>query len=372
MNRLRSALKQSAALLLATITVVSTPVAAAALQIELIVRTVNNFTQRDEVTAFFERAAAAGVSTVYLNVKQDEDDERPSGQVFYASKIAPIATGYEHFDALAAAVEEAHRRHIKLIAWLPQFHDQMAARAHPEWQMVAKTNGLAKPYLGKRSVEYFINPIDPAAQAYETSLVLEVLQHYAVDGIALDWLRFDDLNMDVGPLTRTMAQREIGIVPLQLDFSKTSAATRRWETWRAAKIGAYTHQLRQAMHTIRPAAHLMAFVLPPEFTEVGQNLAVFSADLDEVLPMAYFMDWKFAPDWIGGKLMQDIERKRSAHTSVVPTLDGTGTNAQNIAILTDLRKKYPGVNRIAWFSAVYWQPHQIDRIVTLHRAAERR
>ena len=339
------------------------------LQIELIVRTINNFTSRDEVNSFFDRIKTAGVSAVYLNVKQDEDDERPSGQVYYASKIAPIAAGYEHFDVLAAALEEAHRHGIKLIAWMPQFHDQMAVRAHPSWQMMAKKNGVAKLYQGKRSVEYFVNPIDPDVQAYEASLVLEVLQHYAVDGIALDWLRFDDVNMDVGPVTRALARQELGIDPMTLDFAKSTVATRRWHEWRAAKIGAYTRHLRKSMQAIRPSVRLTAFVLPPEFTEVGQNLAVFSDDLDDVLPMAYFKDWNFGADWVGGKLMQDVERKRTAHTVVKPTLDGTGTTAQNVTILSDLRKKYPGIASVAWFSAVYWQPQQIDRIVAIHRTA---
>ncbi|MDP9108458.1 MAG: family 10 glycosylhydrolase [Pseudomonadota bacterium] len=344
-------------------------ISTAPLQIELIVRTVNNFTERDEVNRFFERAHNAGVTAVYLNVKQDEDDERPSGQVYYASKIAPIAAGYEHFDALAAAVEEAHRHDIKLIAWMPQFHDQMAARAHPGWQMTAKKNGMATAYTGKRSVEYFVNPIDPEVQAYETSLVLEVVNHYAVDGVALDWLRFDDINMDVGPVTRALAKEELGIDPITLDFDHPSAGTRRWQVWRAAKIGAYTRQLRERMHAVRPAVRLTAFVLPPEFTEVGQNLAEFSNDLDEVLPMAYFKDWNFASSWVGGRLMQDVERKRTKHTIVKPTLDGTGTTEENVAILADLRKKYPGVASVAWFSAVYWQPQQIDRIVAIHQRA---
>lgn len=345
------------------------PVAKVPLKIELIVRTVNNFTNRGEVNLFFERARAAGVTTVYVNVKQDEDDERPSGQVYYASKIAPIAAGYEHFDALAAALEEAHPRDIKVVAWMPQFHDQVAARAHPDWQMMSKQNGVATPYQGKRRVEYFVNPIDPAVQDYEASLVLEVLQHYAVDGVALDWLRFDDTNMDVGPVTRALAKRDIGIDPMTLDFDRSSTKTRRWQAWRAAKIGAYTRQLRQRMHAVKPGVLLTAFVLPPEFTEVGQDLADFSNDLDEVLPMAYFIDWNFGADWVAGKLMQDVELKRALHTVVKPTLDGTGTTEQNVAILIDLHKKYPGVASVAWFYARYWQPQQIDRIVAIHRRA---
>lgn len=343
--------------------------AAAPLGIELIVRTVNNFSNREDAADFFEQAENANVSVVHLNVKQDEDDERPSGEVYYASAIAPIAAGYEHFDALAASIEQAHQRGIKVYAWLPQFHDQAAMRAHPEWQMIANVNGVSKAFHGKNDLEYFVNPIDPAVQAYQLSVIVEVVKNYPVDGISLDWLRFDDVNMDVGPYTRQLAQTEIGLDPMHLDFSTPSADLDRWQDWRAGKISAYVQKVRQAIQAIRPSVQLGAFVLPPEFTEVGQDVALFSKDLDEVLPVAYFKDWKFSPSWVSTKLMADLERKRTPNTVIKPTLDGTGTFKHNVQILTDIQQDFPDVNAIAWFSAVYWEPAQIKRIVKIHRAA---
>ncbi|WP_034295967.1 family 10 glycosylhydrolase [Herbaspirillum sp. RV1423] len=341
------------------------------LQIELVVRTVNNFKTKKDISDFFRHAKKAHVTLVHLNVKQDEDDERPSGQVYYASSIAQIAAGYEKFDVLAAAIAEGHRLGIKVYAWMPQFHDQAAMRLHPEWQMQSAEEGSSRAYKGKNNTEFFINPINPDVQAYERSLIAEVARNYRVDGISLDWLRFDDVNMDVGDYTRQLAIQEIGIDPLLLNYAEPSASSAAWQRWRARKIGAYVRGVRETLKDVRPGVKLAAFLLPPEFTEVGQNLAAFSADLDEVLPMAYFKDWGRSAGWVSGKLMQDVVRKKSSSTQIKPTLDGTGTEKQNIGILIDIRKMFPEVRSIAWFSAVYWQPAEMERIAAMHKAAMR-
>jgi uncharacterized lipoprotein YddW (UPF0748 family) len=342
---------------------------AARLDIELVVRTVNNFRNQREVATFFRNARRAQVTAVHVNVKQDEDDERPSGQVYYASRIATVAAGYGDFDALAAAVTEGHRLGIKVYAWMPQFHDQEALRQHPAWQMQAAQQGRSKPYSGKRHTEFFINPIDPAVQTYERSLIEEVARNYRVDGISLDWLRFDDINMDTGELTRALARQEIGLDPLQLNFDEGQAATAIWQRWRTQKIAAYVRSVRQSLRRIRPDLKLGAFLLPPEFTEVGQNLASFSADLDEALPMAYFNDWGRSAKWVNAQLIPDVLRKKSANTQLKPTLDGTGSTAQNIDILVGIRKNFPQLRSVIWFSAGTWQAAEIQRIVTIHRTA---
>ena len=340
----------------------------APLQIELVVRTVNNFFSPQDVVVFFNRAQRANVKVVYLNIKQDEDDERPSGHVYYASSIAPIAAGYEKFDVLAAAITEAHRRNIKVVAWMPQFHDQAAAKAHPHWQMMAKELGQSVPFQGKGRLEYFVNPLHPELQAYQLSLIAEVVKNYDVDGIALDWLRFDDYHMDTSPFTRALAVQELGLDPMDIDFSQPSAGRERWNLWRSQKIADYTRQVRSTIQQIKPQVTLSAFVLPPEFTEVGQNLRLISPYLDQVLPMAYFEDWQFPHAWVTDRLMSDVSRLKADRTIIKPTLDGRGTTEQNVLILKSLQKKDPHVQAIIWFSAFYWRPQVMERIVKIHKA----
>src|SRR5215470_16121032 len=159
---------------------------------EIIVRTVNNIRSPGDASALVSLAAQHGVSTINLAARQDEDDEIPSGLVFYASQIAPRAPGFDTFDALRDTIREAHRHGLKVRAWMPQFHDQIAARAHPQWQMRHFKGGRVAPYAGRNRKEYFVNPLSAAVRDYQTSLIEEVARGYDVDGIVVDWLRFDD------------------------------------------------------------------------------------------------------------------------------------------------------------------------------------
>jgi hypothetical protein len=53
---------------------------------------------------------------------------------------------------------------------------------------------------------------------------------------------------------------------------------------------------------------------------------------------------------------------------IKPTLDGTGSVVDNVAILRSLRRNHPKVDSILWFSAVYWQADALRRITDIHRA----
>lgn len=73
---------------------------------EVIVRTVDNFKNHNDVVKFMNNAKKRNVSVINLNVKEDEDDAVPSGYVFYPSTIAPIAAGYANFDAVKDVIKK--------------------------------------------------------------------------------------------------------------------------------------------------------------------------------------------------------------------------------------------------------------------------
>ena len=312
----------------------------------------------EEVAYFMDGAVSAGVSTVHVIAKHDEDDVLPSGTAFYASAIAPVWSGAAAWDPLAAAVEEGHRRGLKVYAWVPQFHDQVAAVTHPEWEMQVAAEGRAVPF-SSQSDSYFVNPIDPEVRAYEQSIVEEIVRAYNVDGIDLDWVRFDNIDMDVGPVSRALAASEIGIDPLTLDFTRSPDDPERaaWQAWRTAKVADHVQSVRRAIDAIRPGVHLAAFILPQSFTEVGQDLAQFAGALDEVEPMCYFRDWGFEPTWVVDECMRDVAAKIAAvgaDTRIVPTLGTNETEEEIAAVVDGLNSEYPDLTAVAWFTHGGW------------------
>lgn len=328
---------------------------------EIVVRTPANFRVASDVTDFVARAAAAGVGTISLLVKQDEDGAVPSGQVYYASTVAPVAAGYEAFDVLRAMIDAAHARGLRVQAWVPQFHDQVAAVAHPDWQMRRLKDGVVQPYQGARQTEYFVNPLDPAVQAYELAIVREIVARYAVDGVMLDWIRFDNFAMDLGPLTREQYRVRTGVDPLTLDFDTDNPGRVQWNEFRTDGLAAYVRAVRQA---VGPTMALGVYILPPEFVEVGQDAAKFNGAVQAIAPMCYHRDWGYPLEWLWRSCL-DSSLRKAGPAELVPTLDSHLEDADYAQLFAQLRTGFPQVHTLAWFFHGTWTESMLARIARL-------
>lgn len=328
---------------------------------EIIVRTVRSLRNAGEVTKLVELAAASNVEVINIAAKQDEDYEVPSGTVFYASRIAPRAHGWEAFDALKETVRVAHKRGLKVRAWVPQFHDQVAARRNPAWQMQAAVDGKVAPFSGRDRKEYFVNPLNAEVQAYQRSIVDEIVRRYDVDGIVLDWVRFDDYNMDLGPETRARYRERFGVDPLDIDFKTDSAARQQWNGWRTDAIGAYVRSVRQTMDAGRPGLELGVYILPPEFVEVGQDAAAFAAYVNFLSPMAYFRDWGYEPAWVHRSVLP-LTAAKAGRAAIIPVLDEDWTDASYKEIIPRIRTNFPAITTLSWFAYGRWTEGAFRRI----------
>jgi hypothetical protein len=331
---------------------------------EIVVRTVTNLRSGADVERLVELARAHRIATINVAAKQDEDDEIASGLVFYNSRIAPRAPGYEGFDALGEAIRLAHRHGMKVRAWLPQFHDQVAVRANPEWQMKAYLGGRVKPYVGRGRPEYFANPGHPLAAAYQRALVEEIVAGYDVDGIVLDWLRFDDFNMDVGDVSRRDFRGATGVDPLAIDFSSDNPLRRQWNAWRGGLIADHVRHVRTGIDALRRRVELGVYILPPSFVETGQDAARFSAFVDFLSPMAYYKDWGFEPSWVTRELIPDTV-SRAGHASILPVIDQDWTDEAARSVLPALRHMAPRVDTLVWFAYGKWTAAALERMARL-------
>jgi uncharacterized lipoprotein YddW (UPF0748 family) len=336
-------------------------VARMAFKTEIIVRTVVNLRSRADVAALVAVAAQHGVSTINLAAKQDEDDEIPSGFVFYASRIAPRAPGYGTFDALGETIREGHRRGLRVRAWMPQFHDQLAASVHPDWRMHALKDGQVLPYAGRNGKEFFLNPLNPAARDYQRLLIEEIARDYDVDGIVIDWVRFDDYNMDLGDETRARFAASFGFDPIDIDFSKDNPQRTQWNAWRAMQIAEHVRQLRAALDVIKPGLELGAYILPPEFSVVAQDAALFSRVLEFLSPMAYYKDWGLPPQWIIRTLLPQTVNKAD-RAAIIPVFDEDLTDAAGREILPEISRTWPGITTLSWFSYGKWTNAALQRL----------
>lgn len=323
---------------------------------ELVVRTIANFADHGDVVRFMDLAKKYSYTMISFAVKQDEDDEVISGTVFYPSKIAPVAPIYRTYDVVADIIAEGKKRGLKMKAWIPQFHDQVATKKGDAWSMKALVNGQIVNYTGSgTSKEYFANPLNPDVQNYQLSIVKEFLTMYQVDAVAVDWLRFDDYHMDLGDATRADYKAVYGYDPITIDFSRNTTQRTQWNDYRSTKLAAYVAKLRLTVDSVRPGMILGAYTLPPDFIEVGQNAKKLAPYLDFFSPMAYYDDWGYNISWVTDTVMTLLVGAVGPDKAILPAYNYYWTQSQFKTIYSSLASKFPKIRGASFFKYGYWE-----------------
>ena len=146
----------------------------------------NASTQRGELIRLLDELQAAGINAVMFQVRSECD-------AMYISTLEPWSfwlTGQQgrapspFYDPLQFAVEEAHRRGMELHAWFNPYRSVREINTypndpnhvsikHPDWIIQAGTHKILDPGL-------------PMVRAYVTSVVMDVVNRYDVDGVHFD------------------------------------------------------------------------------------------------------------------------------------------------------------------------------------------
>lgn len=140
--------------------------------------------QKRELVQMLDKLKDTGINNVFFQVRDE-------GDALYNSSINPwsrFLTGtqgkYPGYDPLEFAVEEAHKRGMKIHAWMNPYRawtsknkegisSQSQMSKHPEWVV----------YYGNR---YYFQPGLPEVKKYVVDSVREVVENYDVDGIHFD------------------------------------------------------------------------------------------------------------------------------------------------------------------------------------------
>lgn len=144
----------------------------------------NTLDHPDSIRAMVARAHESGFNTLIVQV-------RGRGDAFYNSRWEPRATSIvkdPKFDPLALTIEEAHRQGIAVHAWLnTNFLANMDnLPTDPRHMYQLRPDLIAVPYKLAREL-YAVDPRDPW---------MDVLEHYDVDGINFDYVRYPGPDYD--------------------------------------------------------------------------------------------------------------------------------------------------------------------------------
>ncbi|MFL9462091.1 MULTISPECIES: family 10 glycosylhydrolase [Nostocales] len=271
------------------------------------------------LAVIFDKFAQAGINTVFFETVN-------AGYTIYPSKIAPqqnpLVRGW---DPLESAVKLAHERGIELHAWVWAFaagnrnHNKLlnlnpeypgpVLAAHPDWAGYDNRGQMIPAGQGKP----FFDPANPQLRQYLLNLYEEIVTHYNVDGLQLDYIRypFQDPSANrtygYGKAAREQFQQQTGVDPANIS-PKDRELWQKWTEFRTSQINTFVAQLSKQLREKRPNLILSAAVFPLQEQERIQKLQqqwevwAKNGDIDLIVPMTYALETarfdRLAQPWI--------------------------------------------------------------------------
>lgn len=152
---------------------------------------------REGITRLLDAAVAGNLNTVIVQAARRHD-------AFYASDVLPTTTDDElagGLDVLAELVPAAHERGLQVHVWyslVPSTHRTMLEEAVGDAHISNQHGfGSAEPWLqaGNDPTYGYLDPAVPGFQEHAVAMLREVVGRYDVDGIHLDYLRYECLQV---------------------------------------------------------------------------------------------------------------------------------------------------------------------------------
>ncbi len=127
---------------------------------------------------------------------------RQSGTAYYNSSYEPwgyyAGNSYPGYDPLQYAIEQAHARGLELHAWFNVFHVSSTvsgtiANLHPEWICTNEDGEYMTSYR-------CASPGIADVREYTVNVAMEIVRNYDIDGLHLDFIRWNEYDEDdMGP-----------------------------------------------------------------------------------------------------------------------------------------------------------------------------
>jgi uncharacterized lipoprotein YddW (UPF0748 family) len=181
----------------------------------------NTLASPEKIQKMVESAASAGFNTLIVQV-------RGRGDSYYRSRWEPRAIELKSqpmdFDPLALTIAEAHRRGLKVHAWLNTSllanldalpdNPEHVYNAHPEWLAVPHAVALDLYSMSPRDARYrerivewskanrselegvYTGPANPKVREHIYRIWMDVLKKYQVDGMHFDYVRLASPDFD--------------------------------------------------------------------------------------------------------------------------------------------------------------------------------
>jgi uncharacterized lipoprotein YddW (UPF0748 family) len=310
---------------------------------------------RAGIVKMVDELAVADANIIVAQVARRHD-------AYYTSSVLPrtpdpkIADG---FDVLAELITAAHARGIEVHAWFgvgPTWHDVYKGLPAPSgW--IHTTRGMGAPesqrwvsrtYEGATRADVsgwstYLDPGVPGVQAHVAAVVGELAKNYALDGIHLDYVRYESASHGYNPFALAAYRTATGTTGTP---SPTDPA---WTAWRREQTRRVILAARSAIQTSGRPVPLSAAVItwgagPPTPDRAGfqESLPytrtlqdwdgwVRRGEIDVAMPMNYFRahDPEHAR-WFAGWIAYERALAATTDVQVVPGPGGYLNHPSNV------------------------------------------
>jgi uncharacterized lipoprotein YddW (UPF0748 family) len=247
-----------------------------------------------EIAATLDKFKAAGLNSVFLETFFHGYPVFPS-KTYTRYGITP--NEYPKFagrNILQLWLTEAHQRGMQVHAWAQVFYVGNKAlggagggvgpvlNKYPQWanwQRSAAVTGQLQPST-LESGHYFVDPANPEVRAFLLSVLDELMNDYAIDGLQLDYIRYPAsfpkdrfsyvaTTWGYSNYARQAFAQQFGADPLTLDPKKTPDLWQQWNSFKTEQINTFVstvashaQQAKQSKTSPNPSLLLSAAVFP--------------------------------------------------------------------------------------------------------------
>lgn len=227
---------------------------------------------KKEIDRVIETAVEYGFNHLFVQV-------RGRGDAYYSSQIVPRGhyLSDPDFDPLAYAIEKGHSEGLQVHAWLNTFlvwsspempsDSNHVIRTHPEWidEPGHQTGSDIHYGNGNDGIPRFLSPAVEGVIDHLKKILVEILDHYPVDGIHLDYVRLADLDYGFHPDAQGHFEEAYSIRPFDIkngDNEEIRYLRSEWERLRRESVTDFLRQYSQVIMEKKPDCLLSVAVKP--------------------------------------------------------------------------------------------------------------
>jgi len=231
-----------------------------------------------EVEATVTRLQKAGLNTIFLETFFHGYPIFPSKTYLQAGIEDNQYPSFKGWDPLEAWLRIAHAHGMKLHVWFQSYYvgtDAVSGvgpilKKYPDWanvQYSAITKTGPQPSTLEKGA-YFADPANPQARYFLLSLLNELIDHYPVDGVQLDYMDYpmsfapDQANFlsttwGYSTFARKAFMAQVGVDPIVLTPEQT-ALWQQWVSFKEQAVNAYMEEAAQVIRKRHPHIQISA------------------------------------------------------------------------------------------------------------------